>query len=248
MFIKALLVALWTTWGFIDEHTLQLQTTRAIITGPVVGLIMGDLQMGLYVGATVELMFLAAVFVGTAVAPDVTLSAAIATALACISGNSEVAIASAVLLAVIGQTMSTIQFSFVNVAILHWAEAGNKKGDINRVKAATYIALALDALFYGVPTFLAVYYGGDAVNAVISKIPETLLAGLGNGGGMLAAVGFGMLLTTIKNKALWPYFAVGYVAAAYLGLGNVGIAVIAVICTFLHNYFLGLIEAKGDEF
>ena len=29
MFIKALLVAIWVTWAFIDEQTLQLQTTRA---------------------------------------------------------------------------------------------------------------------------------------------------------------------------------------------------------------------------
>lgn len=247
LFFRALLVALWTTWGFIDEHTLQLQTTRAIITGPVVGLIMGNLPMGLLVGAEVELMFLAAVFVGTAVAPDVTLSASIATALACISGNSKVAIASAVLIAVIGQTMSTLQFSFVNVGLLHWAEAGNKKGDIKRIKRANYIALALDAVFYGLPTFLAVYFGGDAVTSLIDKIPAKLLTGLSNGGGMLAAVGFGMLLTTIKIKKLWPYFAVGYIVAGYLGIGNVGIALVGVVCAFIHNYMLDVAGKKGAE-
>ena len=247
MLIRALLVALWTTWGFIDEHTLQLQTTRAIITGPVVGLIMGNLEMGLLIGAQVELMFLAAVFVGTAVAPDVTLSASIATALACVSGNADVAIASAVLIAVIGQTMSTLQFSFVNVGLLHWAEAGNKKGDLKRIKMASYIALALDALFYGVPTFLAVYVSGAAVTTIIEKIPATLLAGLANGGGMLAAVGFGMLLTTIKVKSLWPYFVVGYIAAGYLEIGNVGIALVGVVCAFIHNYILDLVKKGAEE-
>ena len=97
LFVQALLVALWVTWAMIDEQTLQLQTTRAIITGTVVGIIMGDLKTGLIVGATVELMFLASVFVGTAVAPDVTLSAAIATAIAVLSGGgTEVAIATSV--------------------------------------------------------------------------------------------------------------------------------------------------------
>lgn len=38
-FVTALLVGLWVTWAIIDEQTLQLQTTRPIITGPVVGLI-----------------------------------------------------------------------------------------------------------------------------------------------------------------------------------------------------------------
>ena len=87
-FVTALLVGLWVTWAIIDEQTLQLQTTRPIITGPVVGLICGDLQTGLIVGATVELMFLATIFVGTAVPPDPTLSSAIATALAIYSGRA----------------------------------------------------------------------------------------------------------------------------------------------------------------
>ena len=75
MLLKAILVGLWVTWAIIDEQTLQLQTTRPIITGVVVGLIMGDLQTGLVVGATVEMMFLAVVFVGTAIPPDPTLAA-----------------------------------------------------------------------------------------------------------------------------------------------------------------------------
>ena len=138
LFVQALLVALWVTWAMIDEQTLQLQTTRAIITGTVVGIIMGDLKTGLIVGATVELMFLASVFVGTAVAPDVTLSAAIATAIAVLSGGgTEVAIATAIPVALIGQTMNTLQYSVVNVAILHWVERGSKKGDLNRVRWAT---------------------------------------------------------------------------------------------------------------
>lgn len=68
--------------------------------------------------------------------------------------------------------------------------------------------------------------------------PLPFSPGFANGGGMLAAVGFGMLLTTIKCKKLWPYFVIGYIAAAFLGINNVGIGVIAVACVFLHNYFI----------
>lgn len=243
MLLKAILVALWVSWGFIDEHTLQLQTTRAIVTGPVVGLIMGDLHTGLIVGATVEMMFLGSVFVGTAVAPDVTMSAAWATAFAIAAGgDTSVAIASAVAVAIIGQAMSTLQLSLVNVGIMHWAESGKKIGDINRIKRANYIALALDIVFYGIPTFLAVYFGSDKVTALMNALPQQLLTGLSNGGSMLGAVGFGMLLTTVKNKKLWPFFAVGYIAAAYLGLNNVGIGLVAIVCAFIHKYYLDKIQ------
>ena len=64
---------------------------------------------------------------------------------------------------------------------------------------------------------------------------------------MLAAVGFGMLLTTIKIKKLWPYFAVGYIVAGYLGIGNVGIALVGVVCAFIHNYMLDVAGKKGAE-
>src|SRR5690625_2180207 len=118
--IESILIALWVTWGLIDEQTIQIQTTRPIITGPIVGLILGDVTTGLIVGATVELMFLAVVFVGTAVPPDPTLAAAIATAFAVFAGGeAEVAIASAVPIALIGQVITTVQYSFVNVAFMH---------------------------------------------------------------------------------------------------------------------------------
>lgn len=66
LFMQALLVAIFVTIAFIDAHTTQIHIFRPIVVGPVVGLIMGDVQTGFQVGVTVELMFLAVIFVGTA--------------------------------------------------------------------------------------------------------------------------------------------------------------------------------------
>ena len=67
LFMQALLVAVFVTVAFIDSHTTQTHIFRPVVVGPVVGLIMGDVQTGFAVGVTVELMFLAVIFVGTAV-------------------------------------------------------------------------------------------------------------------------------------------------------------------------------------
>lgn len=238
MLLKAILVGLWVTWAIIDEQTLQLQTTRPIITGVVVGLIMGDLQTGLVVGATVEMMFLAVVFVGTAIPPDPTLAAAIATAFAVFAGgNTELAVATAIPIALIGQTITTLQYGVVNVALLHWADKSVAKGELKGVRRANYVALAFNLLFYGLPTFLAVYFGAEFVEPIIAMIPEQIISGLAVGGGMIGAVGFGLLLSTIKVKKLWPYFIIGYIAAAFLGINMLGIGLIAVAAVSLHQIF-----------
>ena len=61
LFMQAFLVALFVTIAFIDSHTTQIHIFRPVVVGPVVGLIMGDVQTGFAVGITVELMFLAVI-------------------------------------------------------------------------------------------------------------------------------------------------------------------------------------------
>lgn len=247
LLMQSILVALWVTWGLIDEQTFQLQTTRPIITGPVVGLILGDLQTGLMIGAMVETMFLATVFVGTAVPPDTTMAAAIATAFAVFAGGeTEVAIASALPIAVIGGLVTTLQYSLVNVAIMHIADKYAEKANVNGIVRMNYVALAFNAVFYGLPTFLAVYFGAEYVTPLIAMIPDNVITALGVGGGMLAAVGFAMLLTTVSNKKVWPYFVVGYVCSAFLSINMLGIGVIALALVFLHNYFISY-RQEGDK-
>lgn len=234
----AILIAIWVVWAIIDEQTFQFQTTRPIITGTVVGLILGDLTTGLIVGATVELMFLAVVFVGTAVPPDPTLSAAIATAFAVLAGSRgiDVAVATALPIALIGQVITTLQFSIVNVFFMHRAEKAAEKLDSKGIINNNLYALAMNIVFYGLPTFLAVYYGADYVIPLIDSIPERIISGIAVGGGMIGAVGFALLLTTIKAKKLWAYFLIGFIAAVYLNINMLGIGLIAVIATSLHNY------------
>lgn len=247
LLVQALLVGLWVTWGIIDEQTIQLQTTRPIITGFVVGIIMGDITTGLIVGATVELMFLAVVFVGTAVPPDPTLASAIATAFAVFAGgNAELAVAAAIPIALIGQTITTLQYSVVNVALLHMADKQAAKGSVSGVRRSNYIALAMNVIFYGVPTFLAVYFGADFVQPLIAMIPEKIITGLAVGGGMIGAVGFGLLLGTIKVKKLWPYFIIGYICAAFLNINMLGIGLIAVAAVFLHQVFTDRGQTTGS--
>lgn len=240
MLFKALLVALWVTWGLIDEQTFQFQTTRPIVTGTIVGLILGDVKTGLLVGATVELMFLAVVFVGTAVPPDPTLSSAIATAFAILTGKgADIAVATALPVALIGQVVTTLQYTVVNVFFLHrgdhYADEGNFKG----LTLMNTLPLLMNLLFYGLPAFLAVYYGPAFVKPYIDMIPAQVIHGLATGGGMIGAVGFALLLRSIKALYLWPYFLIGFMASAYLKVNILGVGLLSLTAAALHSYLVG---------
>ncbi|SHE94216.1 PTS system, N-acetylgalactosamine-specific IIC component/PTS system, fructoselysine and glucoselysine-specific IIC component [Seinonella peptonophila] len=238
LLLKAILVGVWVTIAFIDSHTFQLHIFRPIFTGPIVGLIMGDLQSGLVVGATVELMFLAVIFVGTAVPPNPTISTAIATAFAVIGGGgAKLAIATALPIALIGQIVETLQNTVINVYFMHRAERAIEKLDLRGlIYNNTIFPMAMNLVLYGLPTFLAIYFGAEYVQHIINAIPDKVVKGLAVGGGLIGAVGFALLLKSIKSKTLWPFFFLGFFFAAYMKVNMIGIGLLAVICVALYYY------------
>lgn len=242
--LQAFLVAAFVTIAFIDSHTFQTHIFRPIFVGPVVGLIMGDVSTGFSVGVMVELAFLAIIFVGTAVPPNPTISTAIATAIAILSGGgSEIAIATALPVSFIGQIAETFQNSVINVWFMHRVEKAAGHLDTKGIiMNNTILPMAMNILLYGIPTYLAVYYGADFVAGIITAIPEKIITGLSVGGGMIGAVGFALLLASIKNKKMWPFMLLGFVFASYLHLNMIGIALIATAFSALYYYTIILKE------
>lgn len=238
--IQALLVAAFVTIAFIDAHTLQTHIFRPIVVGPVVGAIMGDVQTGFSVGVIVELMFLAVIFVGTAVPPNPTISTAIATAIAILSGGGvEIAVATALPVSFIGQIAETFQNSVINVWFMHRVDKAVENADTRGIILNnTILPMAMNALLYGVPTFLAVYYGADFVAGIIEAIPSKIITGLTVGGGLIGAVGFALLLASIKNRKMWPFLLLGFVFASYLHVNMIGIAFLALAFCALYFYFV----------
>ena len=239
LFMQAFLVALFVTIAFIDSYTTQIHIFRPVVVGPVVGLIMGDVQTGFAVGITVELMFLAVIFVGTAVPPNPTISTAIATGIAILAGGgTDIAVATALPVSFIGQVAETVQNSVINVFFMHRVERAAEKLDTKGIVANNLIfPMAVNALLYGVPTFLAIYFGAAYVQGIIDAIPDKIITGLSVGGNMIGAVGFALLLNSIKAKKFWPFCMLGFFMASYLGINMVGIALLAVICVAMYYYF-----------
>ncbi len=55
--VTALLVAIWAGICAIDDIGTQM-LRRPLLIAPIVGMIMGNLEAGLYIGATLEVMWM----------------------------------------------------------------------------------------------------------------------------------------------------------------------------------------------
>lgn len=78
MFVTALLLGLVGVFCILDSRILgRMNFERPLITCTIVGALLGDLQTGLTLGASIELMSLGIVNIGAAAPPDMNMAAII---------------------------------------------------------------------------------------------------------------------------------------------------------------------------
>lgn len=74
MFVTALLLGLVGVFCILDSRILgRMNFERPLITCTIVGVLLGDLQTGLTLGASIELMSLGIVNIGAAAPPDMNM-------------------------------------------------------------------------------------------------------------------------------------------------------------------------------
>ena len=69
--LKVFLIFLIACVGYSDYFTGKSLLTRPLVLGPLVGLVMGNLEAGCKIGATLELAMMGAVGIGAALPPEV---------------------------------------------------------------------------------------------------------------------------------------------------------------------------------
>ncbi|MGB9780845.1 PTS mannose/fructose/sorbose/N-acetylgalactosamine transporter subunit IIC [Caldanaerobacter sp.] len=244
----ALLVALvagileWDIYGW--GHTM---ISRPLVAGTVMGLVLGDVKTGLFIGASIEMIYLGVIPVGAAIPPDATSATAIATALAILSGlDSKVAVPLAIPVAMVAQMLQMLIWT-INSGLMHKADQYAVKGDLKGTDRLQYLGSFLFFLQGFVPAFLAIFFGVDAVKAMVERMPHWVTNWLTVAGGMLPALGFAMLYVMMSNKKLLPYFVLGFTLAAFFKGSLLGIALIGLALAFIHINMLNE-KSKVKEF
>ena len=212
--------------GWLGECKLR----EPIVTGFLVGLILGDVKQGLMIGATLQLMWMGATGIGPTAQLDIGTGGTIGTAVALLTGTgAESAILFGVPVAVIMQFLNTLLLSAYSGAML---VADRKIDELNfkSVNAVHYLCGFGTFLLYFGLTFIVMYFGNNMIEGIVNGLPAWMNAGLTGVAAILPCLGFALLLNIIMEKNLVPYFILGFIPAAYVGfdLTMVAIAAIAV--------------------
>ena len=219
---------------------------RPLIGGTIVGLILGDPATGMRLGAAINAIYLGFISTGGSLPGDLIFAGYIGTALGMVSGlDAPTALSLVVPLGLLGSGIWFLRLTLDSL-VVHWADAFAKRGSTRGVAAMNvWPGQVLLLLLYGIPTFLIVYFGSGAVQSVMRLVPLKLVEGLAMVGGMLPAVGIGMLLSYMGRQRLMPFFLLGFLMAVYLGLPVLVIALFGLIAAVLHVQYTGLLSREA---
>ncbi|WP_067139805.1 PTS mannose/fructose/sorbose/N-acetylgalactosamine transporter subunit IIC [Oceanivirga salmonicida] len=249
MFIKALLIAIYAGIAGIEQFDGLQSLHRPIIAGLVIGLILGDLQKGLIVGGSVELIFMGLVPLAGAQPPNIVVGGVMGISLALLTGiDAKEAIAVVVPLALIGQIIVTLMFALYS-GMMSYGDKCADDANTGGINFIILLQLMIRFVLFGGVSFLFVYYGAEPVKNLISALPEWLVHGFGVAGGMMPAIGFALLLNIMLKKEYFGFLIVGYILAAYLKLDLVAIT-LAGLSIALYDYYSNtgkVVATRGDE-
>ena len=98
LIVGLILGGLW----FLEKFFGTCMVIRPLVVSPLVGLALGDLQTGVIIGATLELVFMGAIQIGGAVPPDALVGAGLGTAFAILTDQGpEIALTLALPIAIL---------------------------------------------------------------------------------------------------------------------------------------------------
>lgn len=228
--MQALFVGLVAFVGFLECGIGNSMIQRPIVMGPLVGLVLGDLAMGLQVGATLELAFMGTQAIGSALPPEITAGGVLGTAFAITSGSGvEAAIALCLPIASLALIVKNLYYIVIRGWMLHMSDRCAALGDAKGVARWHWISFLSYAAVMAIICGGAFYVGGPAVEGFLAIIPQFVQDGLTVASGVLPALGFALLASLLVNKDVVPYFFIGFLLSSYLGLPVLGVALLGVL-------------------
>ena len=213
----------------------EAQFHRPLVACTLVGLVLGDLQTGIILGGTLEMLALGWMNVGAAMAPDAALASVISAVLVIVGKQSIGAgIAVAIPIAAAGQVL-TIFVRTITVFFQHLADKYAETGNTRGIEMCHFLGLSLQGIRVAIPAaIVGMLAGTDAVNAALAAIPPVITRGLQVSGGFIVVVGYAMVINMMNIKSLMPFFFIGFLIAAFTGVNLIGFGAIGVICAIFH--------------
>ena len=218
--------------GILD----QWQFHQPLVACTLIGLVSGHLEAGIILGGTLQMMALGWANVGAAVAPDAALASVASAILMVLALNSGAdqsqAISTAIAVAVplsVGGLFLTMIVRTLAIPVVHIQDAAAAKGNFTSIELWQIIAICMQGIRIAIPAAALCFIPSDAVMGALNMMPAWLNEGMTIGGGMVAAVGYAMVINMMATNEVWPFFALGFCLAAIseltlIALGAIGLS------------------------
>lgn len=228
--------------GILDEFEFH----QPLVACTLIGLVTGNLEAGVILGGTLQMIAMGWANIGAAVAPDAALASVASAIILVLSGQGKdgvgTAIAVAVPLAVAGLFLTMIVRT-LSVACAHQMDAAAEKANFKGIEIWHIIAICLQGLRIAIPAAALCFIPTQIVQNFLQSMPTWLTEGMTIGGGMVVAVGYAMVINMMATPEVWPFFAIGFCLAAISDLTLIALGVLALAIAFI---YLRLSENGGN--
>lgn len=248
--IQALIIALL---GYLThQHTIGGANPfmwyclgRPLVSSFLIGLILGDVTTAITLGVYVQLVFIGLVTPGGSITPDMNLATFIAVPLGVVTGlDSGTTVALAVTVSAVGQIMSTPCFAATLIPVNYQKRLVSE----GKLKAATIVPIwgnIIKFAFRFIPTFICLYWGQNAVNAIVAASPQWLIDIMTIFGNPMSLVGFAILMKLlVKKTSDLIYFVVGFAMVGALGLDMITVLIFAILFALI-DFKISRASKKG---
>ena len=242
LLFQALMCGLFCYLGAIQSPWLLGMTGgyyivgRPLVAGLLCGLVFGDVTQGVLCGVAVQAVFIANLSTGGATNSEITYASygGIGLAMAT-TKDPAVAVTLSIL---VGQTLGLIFYNAQVVLTSFFNSGVEKAAENNDEHGITLMHIVYPQLvtlvFRAVPVFLVVYFGQGVVDSLLSSVPEIVTHIISVLGGVLPALGIGMLMNiVIKDKMQLIFFFAGFVLVSFAGLSMVAVVFLAALVAYL---------------
>ena len=217
--VEIVLLAIVTFFFAIDQFSLTEIVYRPIIACPIIGAILGDVNTGLVVGGTYELMMVGNMPVGGAQPPNAVLGSVVAMIFA-VKAKMDInaALGACMIFATFGQYVVTLTFTIMS-GLMAKADKAANEANPKGITAVLNTSMAILGTLFAVIAILA-YVGGIAASGALQTLSEKaswFMGGLSAAGGMMRFVGFAVLLKITPSNDLWGWLLGGFATALLFG-------------------------------
>ncbi len=220
---------------------------QPIVAGTIVGIILGNPEMGLIIGATINVAFIGFISPGGAVASEPGIAGIVGTSLAIASkADPAVAVSLAIPFGLIGTLLWNIRMTG-NSTWVYKLDQLAEQGDTKKMLLVQLVhSQIFTYVITAIPVMLIVYAGGTVAENLIDALTGLPLTILKNIGGILPAIGIALTLRMLSNRrGILLFFVFGYYLSIYSQIPMLVLAIFALVIAWMYSEALFREEEQG---